>query len=230
MLDIKYIVENTDTVKNSLAKKGFAPENVDNLISSYLKMNKLKTSSQALAEEKNRLSNSIKAASAEERPAIIAKSREVGEELKKEQDELNEIQAEFDDMMLRMPNYPSPDCPVGPDESGNKVLRKVGEPRKFDFTPRDHIELMELNDWSEMDRITKVCGSRTYAIKNDLAQLELAIHMMVLDKLRSYGFSVITVPALSKENRCTGRDICRSRAMKFIICRLMICIWRVRRN
>ena len=205
MLDIKYIIDNQDYAKECLAKKGFASENVDKLISSYLEMNKLKTSSQTLAEEKNRLSNSIKSASAEERPSIIAKSKEIGEELKKEQERLTELQTAFDDMMLRMPNFPSPDCPLGPDESCNQVLRKVGEPKKFDFTPRDHIELMELNDWAEMERIAKVCGSRTYAIKNDLAQLELAIHMMVLDKLRSHGFTVITVPALSKEKPLYGQ-------------------------
>ncbi len=83
MLDIKHIIDNQDQVKQCLAKKGFSSESVDNLISTYLDMNKLKTSSQALAEEKNRLSNSIKSASAEERPAIIAKSKELGEELKK---------------------------------------------------------------------------------------------------------------------------------------------------
>ena len=205
MLDIKHIIDNQDQVKQCLAKKGFSSESVDNLISTYLDMNKLKTSSQALAEEKNRLSNSIKSASAEERPAIIAKSKELGEELKKEQEELGKIQAQFDELMLRMPNYPSPDCPVGPDECANVVLRKVGEPAQFDFTPRDHIELMELNDWSEMERIAKVCGSRTYAIKNDLAQLELAIHMMVLDKLRAHGFTVVTVPSISKERPLYGQ-------------------------
>ena len=205
MLDIKFIVENTDYVKESLGKKGFAPENVDKLISTYLEMNKLKTSSQALAEEKNKLSASIKSASAEERPSIIAKSREIGEGLKKEQEELSKIEADFELQMLKMPNYPSKDCPVGPDESGNVVIRKVGEPRKFDFTPRDHIELMELNDWSEMERIAKVSGSRTYAIKNDLAKLELAMHMMVLDKLRDNGFTVITVPSISKERPLYGQ-------------------------
>ena len=205
MLDIKYIIDNTDTVKKSLARKGFPSENIDSLISSYLEMNKLKTSSQALAETKNKLSNSIKSASAEERPSIIAKSKSLGEELKKEQEELSALEAKFNDMMLRMPNYPSPDCPDGPDDTYNVVIRKVGTPRTFDFTPKDHIELMEINDWSEMERIAKVSGSRTYAIKNDLAQLELAIHMMVLDKLRSHGFTVITVPALSKERPLYGQ-------------------------
>lgn len=199
MLDIKFIADNTDWVKKSLARKGFESEKVDELLKTYYEMNKLKTSSQALAEEKNKLSNSIKSASAEERLAIIDRSREVGEQFKAEQEQLAEIQAKFEDMMLRMPNYPSAESPDGPDDSANVVRRKVGEVPHFDFVPRDHIELMEINDWSEMERIAKVSGSRTYAIKDDLAQLELAIHMLVMDKLRAHGFTLITVPAISKE-------------------------------
>lgn len=199
MLDIKFVAENTDWVKKSLARKGFDEKKVDELLDTYYEMNKYKTSSQVLAEEKNKLSNSIKSASAEERPAIIAKSKELGEQFKAEQEKLNEIEAKYNDMMLRMPNYPSEESPDGPDDSANVVRRKVGEIPHFDFTPRDHIELMEFNDWSENERIAKVSGTRTYAIKNDLAQLELAIHMMVMDKLRANGFTLITVPAISKE-------------------------------
>ncbi len=199
MLDIKFIADNTEWVKKSLSRKGFEPQKIDELLKVFYEMNKLKTSSQALAEEKNKLSNSIKSASADERPAIIAKSKAVGEEFKIEQEKLAALQAEFNDMMLRIPNYPSAESPDGPDDSGNVVRRKVGELPHFDFTPRDHVELMELNDWSEMERIAKVSGSRTYAIKNDLAQLELAVHMLVMDKLRAHGFTLITVPALSKE-------------------------------
>ena len=206
MLDIKFIIENKELVKEGLRKKGYEKIiNVDDLIALHSAITRLKTSSQAKAEEKNKLSNSIKSALAEERPAIIAKSKALGEELKKELDELSAEQKKYDEIMLRMPNMPSPDCPVGPDESGNVVLRRVGEIPHFNFTPRDHVELMELNDWSEMERIAKVSGARTYAIKNDLAQLELAMHMMVLDKLRSHGFTVITVPALSKEKPLYGQ-------------------------
>ena len=199
MLDIKFIADNTDWVKKSLARKGFAAEKVDELLNTYYEMNKYKTSSQILAEEKNKLSNSIKSASPDERPAIIARSKEVGEQFKIEQEKLSEIQAKYEDMMLRMPNYPSDESPDGPDDSANVVRRKVGEIPHFDFKPRDHVELMEINDWGELERIAKVSGTRTYAIKNDLAQLELAIHMMVMDKLRANGFTLITVPAISKE-------------------------------
>ena len=201
MLDIKFIAENTDWVKKSLGRKGFPAEKVDELLNTYYEMNKYKTSSQVLAEEKNKLSNSIKTASPEDRPAIIARSKELGEQFKTEQEKLNEIEAKYNDMMLRMPNYPSEESPDGPDDSANVVRRKVGEIPHFNFKPLDHIELMELNDWSENERIAKVSGTRTYAIKNDLAQLELAIHMMVMDKLRANGFTLITVPAISKEQQ-----------------------------
>lgn len=205
MLDIKFIIENQEEVAQGWAKKGYKRENLENLVSSYSQLNKVKTSAQGLAEERNRLSNAIKTASADERPTMIAQSKEVGEKLKTEQAELDELQAKFDDLILRVPNLPSPQSPVGKDDSENVVRYKVGELPKFSFTPRDHIDLMEINDWSENERIAKVCGSRSYAIKNELAKLELAIHMMVLDKLSSHGFTTITVPSISKEKPLYGQ-------------------------
>ena len=206
MLDIKFILENPALVKEGLQKKGYTQEqiDIDALIALHAEVNKLKTSTQALAEEKNRLSNSIKSATPEDRPNIIAKSKSIGEELKNEQELLDEAQKRFDNIMWRMPNLPCENSPVAPDEEGNVVIKKVGEPTKFDFEPKDHIELMELNNWSELERITKVSGARTYAIKNELSRLELAMHMLVLDKLANHGFTTITVPSLSKERPLYG--------------------------
>lgn len=204
MLDIKYIVENPEVVKEGFAKKG-CTINVDELINLYLEVNKLKTSSQALAEEKNRLSNSIKSASSEERPSIIAKSKAIGEQFKAEQEKLAAEQAKLDEIMWRVPNLPSPETPVGVDDSQNVVCRKVGEIPSFSFEPKDHVEIMEMNDWGELERIAKVCGSRTYAICDELARLELAIHLLVMDKLAGYGFKVITVPSISKEKPLYGQ-------------------------
>lgn len=206
MLDIKYILANKELVREGLAKKNYEKIiNVDDLEKLYLEINKLKTSSQSMSEEKNKLSASIKSAAAEDRPAIIAKSKEIGEDLKKELEALDKLQGEFDLLMLKMPNMPSPESPIGPDDSANVVRRKIGTPTKFDFEPKDHVELMEMNDWSEMERIAKVSGSRTYAIKNELARLELAMHMMVLDKLAEHGFTTVTVPSISKEKPLYGQ-------------------------
>ncbi len=206
MLDIKFIIENKDLVKEGLKKKGYNENdiNIDALINLHLEVNKLKTSTQQLAEEKNRLSNSIKSASNETRPLIIAKSKSLGEELKLEQEKLAKLQEEFDNIMWRLPNLPSEQSPVADSEEGNVVIKKVGTPTEFDFTPLDHIELMEKNNWSELERITKVSGARTYAIKNELSRLELAMHMLVLDKLANHGFTTITVPSLSKEKPLYG--------------------------
>ncbi len=206
MLDIKFIIENKDIVKDGFKKKGYSEKdiNIDDLIALHLEVNKLKTSTQNKSEEKNRLSNSIKSASNEERPNIIAKSKALGEELKKEQEELSALQQKFDNIMLRLPNLPSPQSPVADDEQGNVVIKKVGKLTEFDFTPLDHVELMEKNNWSELERITKVSGARTYAIKNELSRLELAMHMLVLDKLANHGFTTITVPSLSKEKPLYG--------------------------
>ncbi len=205
MPDIKYIIEHSDEVKKSLGRKGYGAEKIDALVNQYKELNKLKTAVQAGAEEKNKLSAAIKSAPAEEKAAIIAKSKQIGEDMKEKQVELDKAQADYDLLMLGLPNMPSEDCPDGKDDSENVVIRKWSEPKKFDFTPRDHIELMDLNDWGEMERIARISGTRTYAIKNDLAKLELAMHMMVLDKLRDKGFTVITVPAISKEKPLYGQ-------------------------
>lgn len=204
MLDIKFILENKEAVEEGLKKKGVTNIDVLELISLHLDINKLKTSSQSLAEEKNILSNSIKNIDASERPAVIARSKELGEDLKKQQAELEELEKQFNDIMLRMPNLPSEDAPVGKSEEENVVIRKWGEPRKFSFEPKDHIELMDINNWGEMERIAKVSGSRTYAVKNELARLELALHLFVLDKLADNGFNIINVPSLSKEKPLYG--------------------------
>lgn len=203
MLDIKYILENKNAVIDGLNKKG-CKINIEELIALHLEINKLKTSSQTLATEKNNLSNAIKSASNEERPTLIAKSKEIGEEIKLELEALTALQEKFDNIMMRIPNIPSLDCPVGKDEAENIVIRKVGTPTKFDFEPLDHVALMEKNNWAEMERIANVCGSRTYAIKNELARLELAIHLFVLDKLTDYGFNIINVPSISKEKALYG--------------------------
>lgn len=204
MLDIKFIIENKELVQDGLDKKGFTNINLDDLIAIHSRMTSFVTSTQELREEKNRLSNMIKTASAEERPQIIEQSRAIGEELKQEEEELSSLTKQYNNIMMRMPNLPSKDSPVGKDDTENVVVRKVGDLPKFDFAPLDHVALMEKNNWSEMERIAQVSGSRTYAIKGDLAKLELAIHMFVLDKLAGKGFTTMTVPSISKQKPLYG--------------------------
>ena len=107
-------------------------------------------------------------------------------------------------LMWRTPGIPAADVPLGRDDKDNVEIRRRGEPPTFAHAIRDHIDLIEHNNWGELSRVTDVAGSRTYALKGELARLELAIHLFVLDKLTDRGFTMITVPAIARESAFYG--------------------------
>ena len=212
MLDIKFIRENVDVVKRTVEQKNVALD-VDAMLAFDKEIFSINQKLQDLREEKNVLTTQIPTASAEDRPALIAKSKEINEKIKGYEAELSEKQPEFDNMMWLVPNIPAPDVPVGKDDSENVVLRREGTPRKFDFTPRDHYDLLEMNDWADFKRVAKVCGSRSYTLKGAASRLEIALHLYMMDKLTAKGFTMITVPSMVKEEALfgtghfpTGRD------------------------
>ncbi len=108
-------------------------------------------------------------------------------------------QAALDGLLLCVPNIPWDQAPLGPDANANVVLRREGTLPRFDFAPRDHVELLELNGWAELSRVAKVCGSRTYALKGRLAELEQVLLLHGLRHLTAAGFTVLSVPALARE-------------------------------
>src|SRR5207253_3894343 len=89
-------------------------------------------------------------------------------------------------------------APIGPDESSNVVVRKEGDPPRFDFEPLDHVALIEKNDWADLSRVTQVAGSRTYCLKGRLALLEMKLMAWAMEKIAGSGFTPITVPSLAR--------------------------------
>ena len=212
MLDIKFIRENTDLIKKTCEQK-----NVDIDIDLMLKLDaeilSLNQKLQDLREEKNAISSSIPTLKDDEKKEAISKSKDLNDKNKVYEAELATKQPDFDDMMWRVPNIPAPDVPVGKDDSENVILRREGTPRKFDFEPRDHYDILEMNDWADFKRVAKVCGSRSYTLKGAASRLEIALHMYMMDKLTAKGFTMITVPSMVKEEALygtghfpTGRD------------------------
>lgn len=196
MLDIKFILENKDKVKWASEVKSI-PCDVDKICNLYEEIKSIKVKHEDALALKNKYSKAIPTASNEERPDMIAKSKEAGAEAKKYAEDIEKLQPEFDDLMLRTPQIPIEEAPIGGEEA-NKVIKTVGEPTKFDFEPIGHYDLLEKNDWAEFNRLTKITGPRTYATKGSCARLELAIQTFVIDKLIEKGFNYITVPALVK--------------------------------
>src|ERR1051325_511608 len=145
MLDIKFIRENPDKVREAAKNK-----KVDVDVDALLKLDGERRTLNAEIEELNRKRNE----------ASKAKNIEEGKRLKLELAELEAamtgLDAEMQPLMLKLPNVPVEGTPVGPDESGNVVIRKVGEPPTFDFQPKDHVELGKLHDLIDNDLGSRV--------------------------------------------------------------------------
>ncbi len=203
MLDIKFIRENAEKVQTAALQKRL-DLNVNELLALDKKVTSLKTAVQAAQEEKNRLTNEIKKATNETRPALIEKSKEEGAKIAEMTAELKPLEDQLYTMMLSTPTIPKEGTPIGKDESENVVIRQVGTPPKFDFEPKDHVELLESKGLLETNRITKISGTRTVGLKGVMVQYELAVHQYVLNKLASKGFTPISVPVLCDERALLG--------------------------
>jgi seryl-tRNA synthetase len=112
---------------------------------------------------------------------------------------------EFRALLAGIPNDPAPDVPVGPDDSANKVLREVGKPEKFSFTPKQHFELGEALGLMDFETAAKLSGARFVVLKGALAQLERALAQFMLDlHTREYGYTEINPPILVRDDAMFG--------------------------
>ncbi len=203
MLDIKFIRENADKVKKGAKDKNFEVD-IDRLLELDASRRDLQFKSEQLRARRNEIAQSIPKASKEERPALIAEGREVKVSLGEIEPELETIKAEYDHLILMVPNVPLDEVPVGAGEEDNVELRKVGELPTFDFTPRDHEELGELLGILDKPRGIKVGGARSYLLRGAGAMLELAVVNLALEILRERGYELILGPVMVKEEALVG--------------------------
>ncbi len=199
MLDLNFIRENADMVKKAIEQKCVTLD-LDALLTLDREVAQLKTDIQSLQAEKNSISKDIPSASNDDRPALIEKSKKLGTDIEEIKPKLDEAEAALKDLMYRVPNIPMASAPIGSSEDDNTIVKTWGEPRKFDFTPLDHVDLVEGQDWVDLKRVVKVSGSRSYALKGDAVLLEMALHQFTLNKLMNNGFTPISVPALCRED------------------------------
>ncbi|HVK60138.1 MAG TPA: serine--tRNA ligase [Bdellovibrionales bacterium] len=213
MLDLKFIRENPDAVKKAVQLKRVSLD-VDELLRADQELLALKRKNQALNEEKNANANKMKSAKTpDEREPIIARGRELNKEIEGIKPAVEAAEKRLQELMWLVPMIPSPDAPIGPDDSGNVEVRQWGKKPSFSFKPKDHVEIINMHGWADLERIAKVSGSRSYALKGDLVLLEQAIISYALNKLHAKGFTLITVPAMAREfaflgtgNFPTGRE------------------------
>lgn len=212
MLDLKFIRENPEEVRKAIKLK-LVDLNLDELLADDAEVRNLKQQIQKLQEERKTNAKRFGKVSAEERPALIARGNEIGEELKALEPKLRETEEKLQQLLWLVPNIPAPDAPVGESEEDNVEVKRWGEPRRFDFTPLDHVTILEKHNWAEFERVAKVAGSRSYSLRNEMVLLEMALMRFALDKLRGKSFNLVSVPAMAREfafygtgHFPTGRD------------------------
>ncbi len=195
MLDIRFIRENPEIVKNACKVKGFE-DYVDEILELDIRVRELKTITQTKTAEKNKITREIPNAS--DKAALIEKSKKISDEIAAELAELADKEAKLNNLLHCVPQIPSPEAPIGPDDSANIEVKRVGEPPKFNFTPRAQWDLLDMNNWWAPEKIGQICGTRTYCLIGEAAELQLAIETYVIKKLISKGFTYIECPSITK--------------------------------
>ncbi len=198
MLDIKFIRENANLVKESGRKKGFEVD-IDALLALDEKRRELIHESESLRAEQKRGSKELGKLKGKEKEAALAKLKDMSDRVKGLNEELRAAEADYNGLMLRVPNVPAPDVPEGTDDSQNVEIRRWGEPRKFDFEIEDHIELGRALDIIDIPRGVKLGGTRSYFLKGDGALLENALMQFGLDYIAKKGFTILSGPVLVKD-------------------------------
>lgn len=196
MLDIKMIRQNTDEIKERLATRGVKAEKIDALLEKDKRRRELLVETEGLKQKRNEVSAEIANAKRNKQDATdaIKEMREVGAKIKSLDEELEEVEATVKDMASRLPNLPNPTIPVGPDESANVELRKVGTPREFDFEPKAHWDIGEDLGILDFDRGAKVSGARFVYYKGLGARLERAVYNFMLDEHAKEGYTEMLPP------------------------------------
>lgn len=195
MLDLKALREQTDQFKKALAKKKVSAKIVDQMLSLDEQKRELQTKLEGLQAEQNQLAKSIPKASAEERPGLVEKSKQLKDELKATEPKLAGLEKQLNDLLFNTPNAPHDSVPEGKDEHDNVEMKKWGEIPKID-NPLDHVELGKKLDILDLDRAGKIAGSRFSVVKGAGAKLERALAAFMLDRQTAAGYTEIIPPYL----------------------------------
>lgn len=204
MLDIKFIRDHKDLVKDG-ARKKHIDFNVERLIEVDTARREIVTSMEGKKADQNKVSDQIQATQdAAERTKLIEDMRAVKEDIKKDEEKLQEIMKEWQQLMVAVPNIPDISVPEGATDAENVEVKVVGEIPKFNFQPKSHIDLMLAHDMVDFDRGTKVAGFRGYFLKNDAVRLHFALWQYLLEQFVKDGFSPMMVPSLVRRETLLG--------------------------
>lgn len=204
MLDYRFIKENLDAVKANIAARNMTAD-ADAVVALFDERTRLVTSLQELQTRRNDNARAMKGKLPDdERAKLIAEGKSIKEEISRMEADVTRLEAELDEAGRRIPNMAHPEAPLGKEDKDNTEVTRFGEPKKFSFTPKDHVQLGEDLDIIDFEAGTKVSGVKYYYLKNEAVFLEQALIMYALNKLREKGFTPFITPDVAKEEILQG--------------------------
>ncbi|HMO79348.1 MAG TPA: serine--tRNA ligase [Pyrinomonadaceae bacterium] len=211
MLNLNYVRDNLDLVRKALADRNFPADSLDHFVELDTERRRLISESDAINQRRNAASKEIgelmKAGLRDEAEARKAEVTAFKEQQALLDEQRSEAEAVMNDLLAGLPNIPAEDVPIGPDETANVELRKWGEPRKFDFELKDHVDLGESLGILDLERATKIAGARFAILNGEGARLSRALVNFMLDvHTRDHGYSETIPPFLVNRTALFGTN------------------------
>lgn len=204
MLDLKFIKENLEAVKENI-KNRFVDVNVDQFVTLYDRRLELIQKTEDLRKARNENAAKMKQKlSPEERSVLIEEGKSLKESISQGESELSSTESELFSLASLIPNMAHPDAPVGKEDKDNSEIRRFGDIPQFSFTPKDHVELGANLDILDFETATKVTGPKFYYLKNEGAFLEMALIRYAMDILAAKDFTVTITPDIARESVLEG--------------------------
>lgn len=204
MLDLNYICDNAELVAQNCHNRG-VKVNIHELVKHRQQRSDLITQIDELRREQNELSAKIpKEADPQQKQALIARGKELRQTVATHETELKDLESQLRVLQMQVPNMTHPAAPVGKLAEDNKVVRKFGEPTKFDFKPLDHVDLAAKHNLLDLEAGARVTGHGFYFLKNEAVLLEMALIQYALEKVISEGFTPCTTPDLARDSVLEG--------------------------
>ena len=204
MLDYKFIKDNLEAVKENIKNRNMTAD-ADIVVKLYDERTAMDTELQALQQKRNENAQSMKQKlDNDKRQELIAAGKAIKDEIATLEAKLKETEEKLDEAARQIPNMVHPKAPIGKLDTENLEVKVSGTPRKFDFEPKDHVQIAETLDILDFDRGTKVSGPKFYYLKNEAVFLEQALIMYALNTLRKHGFEMFITPDVAKEEVLKG--------------------------
>jgi seryl-tRNA synthetase len=204
MLDPQFIRDNLDAVKTNCRNRNVTAD-VDRVVALDDERKKLVHETQVVQQRQNEVARLTKAEKDKaKRDALIAEGRSLKEQVAGAEKRLKQIEADLRAAVMTIPNMTHPDAPVGGTPADNKIIRTWGEPRKFDFKPKDHVALAEALDLVDFEAGSAVSGTKFYYLKNEAVLLELALVNYAFATLLRHNYTPVITPDLAKQEVLEG--------------------------